>query len=307
MNANVLVCGVVKDCARSIVPNIQLALQTMLLFKKSKMILYENNSKDNTKALLQGFSSNPNITVISEDIDDETIKRNSKIWAYTEVTGSNHPCRIEQICNARNKVIEEINKSEYDEYDYVIWIDFDSRGWDIHGIADSFLQREKESWDVVCANGIANGKSYYDLYALRDTNHLYGPEIIGDLFWSNLGKKQFELSLQEEKWVPVYSAFGGLAIYKKELFRHDKYDCCVNEEVKQFYKNNFSAGMLYEPFTTPCTKFPHGYLDEDTGIFWKSNSGYNQPVVCEHVCLHLALINKGKRIFINPKMVYHRG
>jgi hypothetical protein len=308
MNENVLLCGVVKDVGKSIVNNINMALETMRLFQKAKLIVYENNSKDNTKELLQEFAKKDcnNIVIMSQDIDDETIKKNSQIWAYTEITGSNHPCRIEQICNARNKIIEEINKSEYDEYTYVIWIDLDSHGWDIHGIADSFLQREKVSWDVVCANGIENGKKYYDLYALRMDNHLYGPEIIGEIFWSHLGKTQMTLSLQKEEWVPVYSAFGGIAIYKKELFRNNKYDCQVNQDVMEFYKNRFSTSMLYDPFTSPCDKFPTGFLDEETGIFWKSNSGYNKPVVCEHVCLHFALINKGCRIFINPKMVYYR-
>ena len=47
-------------------------------------------------------------------------KQNSRIWTATFRTGSDHPCRIEQISNARNKVVEEFNKPEYDSYDYVI-------------------------------------------------------------------------------------------------------------------------------------------------------------------------------------------
>jgi len=307
MNEHVLLCGVVKDVGKFIVNNINMALKTMKLFTKAKLIIYENNSKDNTKLLLQEYKKNDNIVIISEDIEYETIKKNSKIWAYTEITGSDHPCRIEQICNARNKIVEEINKSEYDEYTYVVWIDLDSQGWNIQGIVDSFLQREKYSWDVVCANGIGKDKKYYDCYALRDDIQLYGPEILGDLFWSNIRKEHLEAAIQKEDWIPVYSAFAGIAIYKKELFRECNYDCQVNQDVIEFYKNHFTTNMLYEPFTNPCPKFPTGFLDEEMGIFWKSNSGYDKPVVCEHVCLHLALINKGCRIFINPKMIYYYG
>lgn len=84
-------------------------------------------------------------------------KKTSKIWAYTAVTGSDHPCRIEQICDARNKVPDVINKPDYDTYTYVIWIDFDSDGWEIQGILDSFAK--KDEWDVVYANGWGVGRT----------------------------------------------------------------------------------------------------------------------------------------------------
>jgi len=305
---NVLLCGVVKDCERSIAFNIEKAMQTMELFSNAKLVVYENNSKDNTKSLLQVFSNRENVVIISEDIDYETIKKNSRIWAYKEITGSDHPCRIEQICNARNRIIKEINKSKYDDYTYIIWIDLDSRGWDLTGIQDSFLK--KEHWDVVFANGLDNSKKYYDMYALRkEDENVFGPELMGDIFWYQLGKKHFSISPEEDRIIPVYSAFGGIGIYKKKIFRDNHYDCIVNDDVKEFYENLlFHKGkteMLYTPFTEPCSKFPYGLKDNETGIFWKSNSGYDKPVVCEHVCLNLGLINKEYRLGINPKMIYY--
>jgi len=304
INENVLVCGLVKDCAKTLEYNISLALDLVNSFEKSKLIIYENNSKDNTKLILNKYKDNEHVLIMSEDIDAVSIKKNSKIWAYTEITGSDHPCRIEMICNARNKVLSEINKAEYDEYNYVIWIDMDSNGYNLKGIANSFLS--KHQWDVVYANGIENG-SYYDLYALRTDERPYGPEIIGEHFWKNMSKitMTYKGSL-----IPVYSAFGGIGIYKKEIFKKYTYDCIVNEQVEQFYNKyiidnplNLEMKRIVE---NADKKFPSGYKSKNQTIFWKANSGYNKPVVCEHVCLNFALINDGYKIFVNPLMIYKR-
>ena len=65
----------------------------------SCIIIYENNSTDKTKELLKEYNSDkyPKICILSEDIPYEVIKQNSRIWTATFRTGSDHPCRIEQI------------------------------------------------------------------------------------------------------------------------------------------------------------------------------------------------------------------
>jgi hypothetical protein len=50
----------------------------------------------------------------------------------------------------------KINKHEYNDYQFVIWIDLDSNGWEINGIIDSFIRNEE--WDVLCGN---NNDLYY--------------------------------------------------------------------------------------------------------------------------------------------------
>jgi hypothetical protein len=302
---NILICGIVKNADKTLTLNINHALNTGALFENFKLIIYENNSTDNTKNILNNYVNNQNIIVIQENIDYETIKKQSKIWAYTEVTGSDHPCRIEQICNARNKVIDEINTEKYDNYTYVIWIDLDSNGWDINGIIDSF--NKKDEWDVIYANGVKNRSNhYYDLYALRSSFSPFGPEIIGEHFWNNL--KNISCSDIKEN-IPVYSAFGGIGIFKKYIFTHNRYDCIVNEDVKTFYRNYLKStppnNIMLNIIHNADTKFKNGYKDNEIDIFWKSNSGYDKPVVCEHVTLNFKLHNEGFRIFINPRLIYY--
>ena len=299
---NAIICGVIKNSVDKLVANMNLAIKTGEQFNMYKIVIYENNSTDGTKDLLKKYETNQNIKIISEDIDPERIKETSRIWSYKEVTGSDHPCRIEQIANARNRVIDEIVKPEYDNFTHVIWIDLDSSGWLIEGIGDSFAQ--SAPWDVIYANGINPNHTYYDMYAFRGLEHLcFGPEIVGEHFWNNL-KSNLNF-LNEPALIPVCSAFGGIGIFKKEIFQKHRYDCIVNPAVKTFYKSIISKSEIYkELIENPDTKFPNGYMEEN--IFWKSNSGYDKPVVCEHVCLNLDLYNNGYKMFINPKMVYFR-
>jgi hypothetical protein len=291
--AKVIICGVVKNVEKIIESNIQHALLTGSHFEKFKMVIYENNSTDNTKQILNKYSEH--IKIISENINVN--KENSKIWAYTEVTGSDHPCRIEQISNARNKLLHEINQPMYDEFTHVIMIDLDSNGWNISGILDSF--KLIHEWDAI----FANSHNYYDYYALRTPQTPFGPEIIGERFW-NLSTYKFK------EIVPVYSAFNGIGIYKKDIFKHYKYDYIVNDDMKQFYrnylKNNTISDNIMNSIQTKCNKFPYGYKDEESTIFWKSNSGYDKPVVCEHIPLNFALYNNGYKLCINPTMIYNR-
>jgi hypothetical protein len=293
----VIICGVVKNLENSIKFNVELALETGSKFNKFKLLIYENNSTDNTKEILKSYESNKNIKIICENIESIDKRENNKIWAYTEVTGSDHPCRIEHICNARNKLLEEINSRDYEEYSHVIMIDLDSNGWEISGILDSF--NNNCDWDAI----FANSPKYYDYYALRCEGLPFGPEITGDFFWKNIPNYNFENSL-----IPVYSAFNGIGIYKKEIFNKYKYDFAVNEYVKKFYRNyienNKVDNNVINHIQNKCDKFPYGFKDELTDIFWKSNSGYKGLVICEHVPLNMAMYNNGYKLYINPKMIY---
>jgi len=54
---------------------------------------------------------------------------------------------MEQIANARNKLLNEIKEEEYNDFTYVIMIDLDTDHFDSNGIVDSFNNRDLNSWD----------------------------------------------------------------------------------------------------------------------------------------------------------------
>lgn len=307
----VIICAIVKNDEKYLYRSMQLCIETGKMFDNYKIIIYENNSTDNTKDILADYSTDPNVVIISEDIPYDVIKQRSSTWAYTKVTGSDHPCRIEQISNARNKVVNEFQKTEYSEYKYIIWIDIDVEHWSLDGIADSFNKRDE--WDAVFANGLC-GNKYYDIFAYRNLHeNCFGGEIIGEhyCYINFCGKIDFN-GCQE--LIPVVSAFGGIGIYKKHLYNDLKYDHLVTEDIKQHYTNllsspDFSDNLL-QIISSPCSKFDGGFTtsyyknNEKMNIYWKNNSGYDNVIVCEHVALNVSLFMRGYRLLINPKMTY---
>jgi hypothetical protein len=299
----VLICGIVKDVEKMIEYNLKKVKELGNYFNEYKVVIYENNSTDRTKEILKKHISK-NITVIMEDLI--ITKENSTSWAYTKVTGSDHSCRIENISNARNKVVEEINKEIYNDFDVVIWIDLDGNGFDIKSVVDSVNIVSNE--DKIL---FANSPQYYDYYALRTRNihSLFGPEIIGELFWSMASRNRLSLN-HDYPLYEVFSAFNGIGIYPKKVFFKNNYDFIVNDCVKEMYKKlitilpeNLSLNFN-KIIENDCSKFPGGIKEDN--IVWKNNSGYDKPVICEHVALNYSLVKEGYKLYINPKMMYYR-
>lgn len=303
---NVVICGVVKNAAKHLRDNIERAIELGKRCDKYIIVLYENNSTDNTKSILTSFQTKPEVKILSEDIDSETLKEKSKVWAYTKITGSDHPCRIEQISNARNKLLNELQKDSYDDFNYVVMIDFDSYMFSIDGILDS-LRLVKENHNRVI---YANSEKYYDYYALRSAHceyNLFGPELMGEYFWKLMSKQPLQINPNQSTLVQVYSAFNGIGVYAKDVFSSHHYEVLPTAAVKTIYKKIAKEQpMAYIKYKSilqsSCKKFPGGEKDEM--FFWKNNSGYDKPVLCEHVAFNFSLLNAGCVIYINPRMLY---
>jgi hypothetical protein len=304
---NVVICGVVKNSAKHLRLNIELAIELGKRCDNYKIVIYENNSTDGTKSILGSYQTRPEFHILSEDIDSAIIKKKSNIWAYTKVTGSDHPCRIEQISNARNKLVNELQKEIYDDYTYVVMIDFDSRKFDVEGVMDS-LRLVKENRKRVI---YANSPSYYDYYALRSAHsdyNLFGPELMGEYFWQTMTAQPLRLEPSPTApLLPVYSAFNGIGVYAMEVFISHFYDALPTTAVKNVYRKiaESHAGAYAKFYTTlqaGCDKFPGGERDEL--FYWKNNSGYDKPVICEHVVFNFSLIEEGFEVCINPRMLY---
>ena len=307
----VLICAIVKNAAKNLHLNLHYARETCKAFAKAHIVIYENNSTDGTKEILKSQKSSE-LTVISEDLLPKQVRTESKIWTYQEVTGSDHPCRIEQISKARNKVLEEINQKKYDDYDFVLWVDFDSKGWEVAPLVKAL--QYKDQWDVC----YGNSNPYYDFYALRTEENPFGPEILGQYWWNHLPqgkfnpltwlKKKFPSPKKVPQFKPVLSAFNGIGLYHKRIFRDFIFDFQVNEEVKKFYRGYYHKlknPELKKLIEQDDTTFPGGLKDEASSIIWKNNSGYQGLVICEHVCFNFALQNHGYRVCMNKDMMYY--
>ena len=300
----VIICGVCKNVGNYLDNSIKAATKIGENFEDYKIVLYENNSTDNTKQVLSKYINNDKFKILMEDFSDEYIKKNSKIWSYKEITGSDHSCRLEQITNARNKLVEEINKHDYNDFDVIVMIDLDHDDWNIKGVVDA-INRVYMNKKLVF---YGKTTSYYDYFALRSLHNIHsilGPELIGEDWWTNL-KNKF-LRFRNSDLIEVYSAFNSIGVYSKDILRHTKYSCLYNDTVKSVYlnilDNNQHIRDAYQSkIENDCTKFPGGIYDKDLNGYWKNNSGFNKPVMCEHVCFNFELISKGYKIYIDTKI-----
>lgn len=300
MLPNVIIATVIKDVAPYLENHIRKTLALGERLKAHwKLVIYENNSKDKTKNILEKYKNHPHCKIISEDLSSEDIRKNSKIWAYTKITKSDHPCRIEQICNARNKLLNELSKPEYDTYNIVVFLDFSLKEWNLHGLLEAITLVWTNKKLVLCGNSYP----YYDFYALRASYsplRLLGPELIGSSFWTTMKKTPFQPSTN------IYSAFNGVGVYPKEILHNFRYDCLVTPSIRSFYQtilsNHPELNHLYKTILTQeDPSFPGG--TKDTFCVWKNNSGYDQPVICEHISLNAHLLEQQYQLRIYPNLL----
>lgn len=286
----VLICGVCQNIESSAKHSIK-SIETLgKRFGDYRVILYENNSSDRTVKIFQSWAAkNFRVKFITEKIKAKDLAKS----------------RTERIAHARNQVLLEAKKEEYRDFKYFVLVDLDfQKGWPIDEIVKTVLNQEIE-WDSVSANGVLPDGRYYDLYAFRDWNFVLNHEILG------FGKS-IDMILDTQKWHPVYSAFGGLAIYKTETITQFNYCGTVTEELENYYKNIFIKMGKHHPEVKKYLKLNHLDLDfplNHLTISFKKNSPKEHPrkflpiTCCEHLTLHAAMALKGYgKFFINPKM-----
>jgi len=300
LSDKVIICGVCKN----VEPFLSVTVSSMenigKLFSDYKIIIYENNSTDNTPLILQQWARrNPRVFVTCENLSENELLEISSTRTF-----DNKPCRMELIARARNIVLKEALLPKYDDYKYLIMIDMDFlTPCDLNGIVDSL--RKKEEWDAICANGIDSKGLTYDRYAFRASDAPLGPELLGESWWKELHKTP--IKLVKKGLYPVYSAFGGMAIYKRKSIKGCQYSGVVTPELANVIlkiiekEKNHSQVNQYLNMTKDKTA--------EVKLQFVANSGYFGPAVCcEHVTFHAAMtLNGHGKIFVNPRMIMRYG
>jgi hypothetical protein len=177
-----------------------------------QIIIYENDSTDNTLELLNNFKNeNKNVLIISEkDID----KR--------------YPLRTHRLAYTRNKIIDEINENNYmHKYDYFLNIDLDNINVNLDIDSIKKLLDSNFEFDVATANH----KKYYDYWALRtkkynknccnDNGVCFKSPILLDSWFDKIKGTNID---KNAKPIKVLSAFEGLGIYKLKSISNCRYD-----------------------------------------------------------------------------------
>jgi hypothetical protein len=235
---NVIFCCTVRNIESYVVNGLKNIDLCGKKFNDYAVIIYENDSKDKTRDLLNKYKKNNYYYMFEDNITE--------------------PHRTMRIANGRNKIldkIKEINKDNY--YQYMVMLDLDNineSGTFVSSIETCFKYND---WDVLTGN---QSDTYYDLWALRKN---------GDMeydCWKKL--KELEPNSDNEyayvhskqkvylpnQLLPVDSAFSGIAIYKlssipdtcryigkyddgDELCEHVEFNKCIKKNGGKIYIN----------------------------------------------------------------------
>lgn len=185
-------------------------------FNDYAIVIYENNSTDKTKDILAKLDENPRIHIISEDL---------QFVKSAVLYGSQNNRRFQLMAQYRNKCLQYIREMS-DEYDVVGVVDMDLEGGiSLEGVADSISY---DTWDMIACNGRNryNGL-YYDMLAFKSIQGNRIKNFSG--LESGLCIDRYKLRFEKgDSLVKVKSAFGGMAIYKTQVYLSSIYsgkDC----------------------------------------------------------------------------------
>lgn len=279
----ILICGVCKDVEFAVSNTIENIENLGGCFSDYAVIIYENNSRDKTPQLFSNWcQKNPRVRFISEHLRRSSLKS-----------------REENIARARNIALSVAKEPAYDDFKYLLMVDFDFQTpWPIDEIVRTI--ELPFDWDCISANGIINRNNsiYWDRYALRNAAYPFGPELLGEYWW--VQQNSYPLVYPTAAGlIPVYSAFGGMAVYKRETVTKFHYSGTPTEDLTEYYR----AIYLKEDKSNQQIK---NYLDSNA-LGQKISFIpiiYKNLFCCEHVTLHASMAKNGfNKFYINPKMV----
>lgn len=196
---NILICGVVRDAGEILERNIKCIEHIRSYFNRSYVFIYENDSKDFSKNILEKYSKDGYSIVFKSEtrgtkkLADKSLERRANM-AY-----------------ARNQYLEYAKtKAKYTKVDYVLVLDLDLYGYSYLGLLNSLSKIDDKS--CIGSNSIiyqGNQRLYYDTWAYKD--------------YSNLTEEQKNLMVfnRGEPLQRVHSCFGGMMLYPASILKHD--------------------------------------------------------------------------------------
>jgi glycosyltransferase involved in cell wall biosynthesis len=259
--------GCARDCAAHL-PAVLRNIERMAgLFAESFFVFVENDSRDNTKALLSAWGADkPNFFFIPMDGLHQA-----------------EPVRTRRLEFARNVYTQLIRSSDLARFDYVVMLDLDEVNaeeldLDAFRRALRFLQ---ETPDAAAAFANQRG-TYYDMWALRHRevcpadvweevyDHAMRKEVTDErAYRETFAKRIFSLA-EDGDPMEVDSAFGGLGIYRMK-----------------YVINN------------PNPYLGHKVKAVDRGATLQ----FSRWQTCEHVHFNRGIRSLGGRLFVLPWLV----
>ena len=225
-NKTIVVCSIVRNAAKGLRHNIPVINKVCGLFRDYRIVVFENDSVDETKQILREWhSSNPEkIHVFLDDFGKPTIPPASAVTCNRFFS----LIRIRNMARFRNQYLDYIEQNGWNP-DYLLVVDLDVSKIRFEGILSSF-DTDLE-WDAITAFGYSTSPSlkrrYHDVYILVENGEENTPQTEGSI---SQKAEEFAKYHGTKDLIPVYSAFGGLAIYKYDKVKGLQYSAIPNND-----------------------------------------------------------------------------
>lgn len=226
--SSIIICSIVRNAEKGLVKNIPVIKSLCQKFADYKIIIYENDSTDRTKKILQSWMNEDKAHVVallnnrnpSKTIPALKDVNTNPFFSYK---------RIENMAALRNQYMKYIEQNGL-VADYLMVVDLDVAQLFLSAIMSSFGD-DKPCWDAVTAYGYSTSPSlkrrYHDTYALVELNAMEFPQTEKSIKNAAL---LFADQLKKNIWIQVDSAFGGLAIYRFECIKGLYYQVLTNND-----------------------------------------------------------------------------
>ncbi|MFH6949110.1 hypothetical protein ACHRV6_11485 [Flavobacterium sp. FlaQc-51] len=269
IDKDIVIAILARDCGKTLVKNIQLVEELRSYFRWSQVVVVENDSKDNTKALLFDWEqSKSGVKIISQDYNTLTIPNKT----LNNINPLVSLFRIEKMTKYRNIYIDYIKQINHN-IDNLIVIDIDVKSFSVEGIVDSILKCEGEC-GAIFAYGITvkkifnkvYSKIFYDLFAIQEYSMknipLFKSENSRDIL------RSISVNLKENEILyKVISAFGGIAVYNYRAICDLEYKVVLNS----FDKNE--AICEHIPFNAEIIKLGYSnYISKKMEVIYGEHS-----------------------------------
>ena len=209
---------------------------------------------------------------------------------------------------------------------YVVMLDMDNPvPFPVNAILKC-IARDPDGFDALVCNGLNPMGYMYDFYAYRDAQFPFGPEIMREAFWSRQHQYHVQTAVHNKTvfqshqikhnpallpYIPVASGFNGLCIFRREALKGARYSAIPTAEMNAEYEAMKCIPPLAKNAKTHVDGASVGmYLfpkdENNKGIFYFHNSGYNFPVVCEHVPFFASMrANNHRRIYLCTDLMWN--
>lgn len=226
--SSIIICSIVRNAEKGLVRNIPVIKSLCQKFADYKIIVYENDSTDKTKKILQSWMDEDKthvVALLNNRDSSKTIPKSKDVNVNPFFSYK----RIERMATLRNQYMKYIEQNGL-VADYLMVVDLDVAQLFLSAIMSSFGD-DIPCWDAVTAYGYSTSPSlkrrYHDTYALVELNAMEIPQTEKSIKNAALS---FANQLKKNIWIQVDSAFGGLAIYRFECIKGLHYQVLTNND-----------------------------------------------------------------------------